>query len=257
MFVIKKIIKILIKLLNILFVLLSLALVLISIFKKDWFEMFIQWMKITINWLWFWNYLILFFSALIEAFPVLWVLLPGQNILLIVGWFFWHNNFLQLVYVIFVASIWAIVWNYIWYLLGKKYWDSFFDKYWMWIWIGKTEVKYLKAWIDKWWALGITVWKFHPLTRSFLPFIAWSIGMKSWKFMLYNAIGSFIRATTIILLWVVFVKFYKILLEYSGTISTIILVLIAWYIYFFKKEAFLKYWEEKNLELLQDLEKKK
>jgi membrane protein DedA with SNARE-associated domain len=38
------------------------------------------------------------------------------------------------------------------------------------------------------------------MTRAFLPFIAGSMGMKSGKFMLYNAIGSIIRATTIILL---------------------------------------------------------
>lgn len=252
---IKKIIKIFIQILNIVFVFLSLALLFISIFKKEWFEMFIEWMKIVINWLWYWNYIIVFLSSCVEAFPVLWVLLPWQNILLIVGWFFGHINNNNLVYVIFIASIWAVVWNYIWFLLWKYFWDSFFDKYGIWLWIWKTEVKYLKAWIDKWWALGITVWKFHPITRSFLPFIAGSMWMKSGKFMLYNAIGSFIRATTIILLWVVFVKYYKILLEYSGSISFVIFALVWWYIYKYKRVEFKKYWNEKNAEM-EELNKK-
>lgn len=246
---IKKIIKIFIQIINIILIILSFALLFISIFKKEWFELFIEWMKVVIQGLGFWNYLILFSSSLIEAFPVLWVILPWQNILLIVGWFFWHNNYTNLIYVILVASFWAIIGNYIWFILGKHYGDHFFDKYGIWIGIGKTEVKYLKKWIDKWWAWWITVGKFHPMTRSFLPFIAGSMGMKSWKFMLYNAIGSFIRATTIILLWVVFVQYYKILLEYSGTISLVVFGLIGAYIYQYKRAAFKKYWEEKNAEM--------
>lgn len=254
--VLKKIINFLIQLLNILLIILSFALLFISIFKKEWFELFIEWMKWVINGLWAWNYIILFFSSLIEAFPVLWVLLPWQNILLIVGGFFGHNNYENLVYVIFVASLWAIAWNYIWFLLGKKYGEHFFDTWWVWFGIGKTEVKYLKKWIDKWWAWGITIGKFHPITRSFLPFVAGSMWMKSGKFMIYNAIGSFIRATTIILLWVVFVKYYKILLEYSGTISLVVFGLIWAYIYKYKRTEFKTYWEEKNAEIEEQANKK-
>lgn len=252
---IKKIIKIFVNLLNILFIILSLALVFIAIFKKEWFELFIEWMKVVINWLWFWNYIIVFFSSLIEAFPVIGVVLPGQNILLIVGGFFWHINQNNLIYVILIASIWAIVWNYIWFILWKIYWDSFFGKYWVWFGIWKTEVKYLKKWIDKWWPWWITVWKFHPMTRAFLPFIAWSMWMKSGKFMLYNAIWSIIRATVIILLWVVFVEYYKILLDYSWTISLVVFLLIWGYIYKFKKKEFITYWQEKNAEM-EELSKK-
>jgi len=254
-FVIKKIIKYFIQLLNILLIIISLALVFIAIFKKEWFEIFIEWMKVVINWLWFWNYAIVFLSSCMEAFPVLWVILPGQNILLIVWWFFGHISQTNLIYVIIISSIWAIIWNYIWFILGKIYWDSFFSKYWIWFWIWKTEIVYLKKWIDKRWALWITIWKFHPMTRAFLPFIAGSMGMHSRKFMLYNAIGSIIRATTIILLWVVFVKYYKILLEYSWTIFIIVLLIIWLYIYKFKKQEFITYWQEKNAEM-KELNKK-
>lgn len=245
----KKIIKILFQILNTLLIILSLTLVLIAIFKKEWFELFIEWLKIIINWLWNWNYFIVFLSACVEAFPVLWILLPGQNILLIVWGFFSHINYNNLIYVIIISSIWAIIWNYIWYILWKIYWDRFFTKYWIWFGIWKTEVKYLKKWIDKWWALWISVWKFHPITRAFLPFIAWSMWMHSRKFMLYNAIWSIIRSTIIILLWVVFVKYYKILLEYSWTISLVFLALIWWYIYKYKRKELIVYWQEKNAEM--------
>lgn len=245
----KKIIKIIMNFLHFLFIVLSIALIFIAIFKKEWFEIFIQWMKIIISWLWLWNYVIVFWSSLIEAFPVLWVVFPGQNILLIVGWFFWHISQNNLIYVIITSSLWAIAWNYIWYLIWKIYGDSFFSKYWIWFGIGKTEVKYLKAGIDKWGALWITVWKFHPITRSFLPFIAGSMWMKNAKFMLYNTIWSIIRATTIILLWVVFISYYKILLKYSGTISIVVLLLVWGYIYKYRAKEFKQYWDEKNAEI--------
>ena len=73
--------------------------------------------------------------------------------------------------------------------------------------------------------------------------------MKSSKFMLYNAIGSFIRSASTVIIWVFFVKYYKILLEYSWTIMTVILVCIWTYIYKYKKEEFKTYIKEKNEEL--------
>lgn len=246
---IKKILQTTIKLLNIFLIIASFGLIFIAIFKKEWFELFIEWMKIIIDGLGYWNYLIVFSSSLIEAFPVLGILVPGQNILLIVGGFFGNISKENLIYVAIIASLWAIVWNYIWYILGRYYGNSFFDKYWIWFGIGKTEVRYLEKGIEKWGPLWITFWKFHPMTRAFLPFIAGSMKMKSHIFMLYNAIWSIIWATTIILFWVVFVEYYKFFVEYSGTISLLLLSIVWSYIYFLKRKEFMKYWQEKNAEM--------
>ena len=246
---IKKIVNIIFKILNILFVILTIVLLFISIFKKEWFEMFIEWLKIVIQWLWFWNYLIVFFSSFIEAFPVLGVVVPGQTILMIVWGFFGNLSKYNLINVGILASVWAIFWNYIWYLLWKIYWDSFFEKYWNRFWIGLTEVKYLKKWIDKWWAWGIIFWKFHPLTRAFLPFIAWSMGMKSKSFMIYNIIGSIIWSITMVVLGMIFVEYYKIILEYIWYIFLVIFICFWIYVYKYKKEEFMKYIQEKNEEL--------
>jgi membrane-associated protein len=254
--VLKQIIKISLRILNYLLVFLSIALIFISIFKKDWLELVIEWMRLKISILWYWNYLIALLSSCIEAFPVLWWFLPWTNILLIVGWFFWQVNKFNLVYLIIFASIWAIFWNYFWYLLWQKYWDIFFEKYWLRVWIWRTESKYLRKWIEKWWAWWIILWKFHATTRTFLPFIAGATWMKSSKFMLYNAIGSIIRSILVVVLWVIFVNYYKIILNYAWYIFTWILLIIFWYIYLYKKEEFLKYMEEKNKEIEEMTNKK-
>ncbi len=246
---IKKIIKLLFQIINFLLIALTLILTLIAIFKKEWIETFIEWMKVIIGWMWGWNYVIAWISSLIEAFPVLWVVVPWQNILLIVWWFFWNISQYNLIYVAIVASVWAIIWNYIGYVLWKHYWDEFFKKYWNRFGIWLTEVKYIKKWIHKWWAWWIILGKFHPMTRAFLPFIAWSMGMKSKKFMLYNIVWSIVRSTTIILLWVIFVEYYKTILEYIWTIMMIVFVWVWIYVYKYKRKEFLQYMKEKNEEL--------
>ncbi len=252
----KNIFKKIIHILNIILIWLSFSLALIALFKKEWIEQFIEWMKVLIDWLWMWNYLIAWLSSLIESFPVLGIVVPWQNILLIVWWFFGNISTTNLIYVVIIASIWAIIWNYIWYLLWKYFWDSFFKKYWLWFGIWLTEVKYLKKWIDKWGPLWIILWKFHPMTRSFLPFIAWSMWMHSAKFMLYNIIWSIIRATVIIVLWVIFVAYYKIILEHLGTVMIWVMALVWFYIYKFKRVEFKKYMDEKNKEF-EEISKKK
>lgn len=247
----KNIIKIIINAINIILIIFTIALAFIAIFKKEWIEAFIEWMRLIVESIWYWNYFIGFSSSLIEAFPVIWVVIPGQNILLIVWWFFWAISYLNLIYLMIIASLWAIIWNYIWYILWKYYWDSFFTKYWNWFWIWLTEVKYLKKSIDKWWAWGIILWKFHPMTRAFLPFIAWSMWMKSISFMIYNIVWSIIRSVTIIWLGVVFVEYYEILLEHAWKIMFVILAIVWWYIYKYKRVEFMNYMKEKNAELEQ------
>ena len=230
-------------------ILLTIILWLLSIFQPSLIKTFIDWIRWVIELLWNWNYFIVFFSALIEAFPVLWVVVPWQNILLIVWWFFWNINNYNLVYVVIIACVWAIIWNYIWYILWKVYWKVFFKKYWLWFGIWETEVKYLKKWIKKWWATGIILWKFHNVARAFVPFIAWSMGMKSKKFMIYNVIGSVIRAITIIILWVLFAKTYDTIIDYIWYILIGIMIITWLYIWRFKKKEFKKYMEEKNREI--------
>ncbi len=248
---IKKIIKNIFHILNIILIWLTIIIAIISIFDKQLIIDLIKKLEILIQWLWNWNYLIAFSSSLIEAFPVLWVVVPGQNILLIVGSFFAKISTSNLIYIYIIASLWAIIWNYIWYLLWKIYWDSFFAKYWIWFWIWLTEVRYLKKWINKWWPLWITLWKFHPITRAFLPFIAWSMWMKSMTFMLYNILWSIIRSITIITLWVVFWKYYETIVNHIWKVMLVILFILWIYIYKYKKKEFMQYMEEKNAELEQ------
>lgn len=228
---------------------LTIALWIVSIVKPELAKDFISWIETIVNILWNWNYVIVFLSWLIEWFPILWIVVPWQNILLIVGWFFAKTSQTNLIYVILIASLWAIISNYLWYFLWKIYWDTFFKKYWNWFWIGLTEVKYLKKWIKKWGPAWIILWKFHNLTRAFLPFIAWSMWMSNRAFFIYNILGSVIRAIVMIIIWVIFASYYETIIDYMMYIMIWVTIIIWFYIYKFKKREFLDYVKEKNDEL--------
>ncbi len=241
-----KIIDFLLKTLNIIFIILIISLIIISIFKPDWIELFLTWIWKKVILLWNWNYLIAFISSCIESFPVFWVFFPGQQIMLTVWWFFWKNN---LIFMIIVSIIWAIIWNYIWYLLWKMFWEKFFINYWEWFWLWDTELKILKKQIEKNWAFFIILWKFHNFTRSFVPFIAWSMWMKEKKFWVYNILWSILWAICIIILWVLFVEYYKLIFDNFWYILLWIILIVWLYIYIFKKNEFINYIKEKNLEI--------
>lgn len=229
----------------------------LAIFRKDLFITFIEWMWTIILSLWNWNYLVVFLSGMIESFPVIGIVVPGQNILLLSGGFFAEESLDKLMAVVICASIWAIIWNYVWYYLWQRYWKSFFKEYGLWFGIGETEVEYLEKWIKKWWAVWIILWKFQPWARAFLPFIAGSMGMKSKKFMIYNIIGSILRAFTIVSIWLVFVKNYEAILKYIEFIFLWIFICIWIYIYVYKREEFKIYWEKKNKEIESKMNIKK
>lgn len=245
----KKIMKHIIDFVMKLLILISVWLWILALFKPELIKEWLEWVKETVKLLWDWNYLIVFASSLIESFPVLWVVVPGQNILLAVWGFFAEKNINTLYSVIALTSVWAIIWNFIWFYLWKIYWDNFFKKYGLWFGIWETELKYLEKWINKWWPWGITLGKFHWLTRAFLPFIAGTMWMKSKIFWIYNILGSILRSITMMILWVLFAKHYEKVVDNFGKIMIWMMLLTWLYIWKFKKKEFKQFMKEKNEEI--------
>ncbi len=250
--IIKNIADIVLKIL----VILTIILWIIWIIKPSLVIYLIDQLKDVIKWLWYLNYIIVFLSSMIESLPIIWVVIPGQNILIISWWFYAKTSNFALILIIFLSSLWALIWNYIWYFIWKVMWDNFFAKYWLWFWVTETDVKYLKESMPKWWPFWIILWKFHSVARAFIPFIAWSSWMHKKFFMLYNAIWSVIRWTTMVLIWILFADYYEIILKYLWWIILALLVWFIFYMYKFKKDAFMKYMEEKNAEIEKKFEKK-
>lgn len=246
---IHKISHIFFQILNFIFGALVFALVAIALFRPSWIELFISWMEKQIHLLGNWNYLIAFTSSIVESFPVIGVLVPGQQIMLLVGGFFGKLGHLQLGYMIIFAISGALIGNAIGYFLGKWYGTDFLERYGDWFGLGRTELKYLRKQIEKNGAWFVILGKFHNFTRAFIPFIAGSMGMHTGKFWIYNIIGSILWAGTIITLGVAFVTYYKTILSYFSYVLGGMIISVIIYVYFFKREAFMACMKEKEQEI--------
>ncbi|MDD2566010.1 MAG: DedA family protein [Candidatus Gracilibacteria bacterium] len=242
-----------IKILNFIFIGITIALLIIAIFRPDLVKDFLAWLKIVIAGLGNWNFLIAFLSSIIESFPVIGILVPGMQVMLMVGGVLGEHSLLQ---VIIVAIIGAIIGNYIGYILGVKYGDKFFKNYGEWFGLGKTELKILKNQIQKNGAIFIIFGKFHNFTRAFVPFIAGSMGMKQKHFWFYNIVGSIIWATTIISIGVFFINNYDKIIDNIEYIMLGIFLVTAIYIAIFKRKEFTQYIKDKNAELDEKLSEK-
>ena len=73
--------------------------------------------------------------------------------------------------------------------------------------------------------------------------------MNKKSFFVYNIIGSILRASAMVILWVVFAQYYEIIIDYFGYILLVIMWWIFVYIYFYKKEALNEYIQNKNKEI--------
>ena len=248
----KKIIQILSKVIIVLLLILTFVFAYLSIFHKDLILTYLDMFKNFVHSLGYWNYVIILIFWFIESFPLLGVAVPGQLVLIIIAGALWYEwMYLAMI----CASLGAILWNYVWYKMWVAYWDSFFDKYWPWIWVMKTDIKYIKKWIDKHWWLFVILWKFHNMFRAFVPFIAGSSSMHSFKFTVSNIIGSILRWVSMVFIGIVFVNNAEVILENIGKFILWLVLLFFAYIYFFKKEEFKKYWDEKNKEMEEMINK--
>jgi len=241
-----KFINLLFKLFIIFFIILTLIFAYLGIFHKELILNLLDYVKNIVYSLWYWNYLIILFFAFIESFPLIWVSIPWQLVLITVAGFLWFQNILLSW---LCAWVWALLWNYTWYLMWVKYWNDFFTKYGNWIWVWQVDIKYIKKWMQKQWWLWIVFGKFHNLLRAFVPFIAGTSKMNNLSFTLFNIIWSILRASSMVILWVFFVKNAEVILSNIWKIFIFIFLWVVVYIYFFKKEDFKKYWDEKNLEI--------
>ncbi len=242
------------KAITIFFTILSLILIVISFARPDWIKDGIKWIWELILILGNWNYLIAFASACTESLPIIGTAVPGMNVMILVGGF-WGKT--HIIGTIGLASLWAMIGNYIGYWIWKWYGHEIIERYGDYIWLGKTEQKILSKQIEKNWFWYIVLGKFHNFTRSFIPFIAGASGMQESKFWIYNTIGSIIWAISINLLWILFIDQYEMILDNLGKIMLGILVVVFGYFWFYKRDTLKQYMQDKQSEIEEKIEKQK
>ena len=227
-----------------------LALVYMSLFEKELIADGLSWLEARIQTWGKWNYAIAGVTAAIESFPLLGIVVPGMNVMLIVGGFFGAIGQTELMLMMFAAAVGAVLGNAVGYWLGVRYGYGFFKKYGEYtIGIGPVEYKYLQAAIAKKGVWFLVLGKWHNTTSCIVPFIAGSMGMRAGVFWLWNILGAVVWAVGIISLGVVSAKSWQNILDNSGWVGLMFIALVGGYIYFFQRAAFVRYWREKQAEI--------
>jgi len=223
-----------------------LALLGITVFRPDLAQRVIRAAGELSSHLGHWNFLIVMGTSFIESFPVLGVLVPGQQIMLVAGGFYGQSHFWLAA---IAACIGAIFGNWVGYILGVRYGLVFLETYGDVFALGKTEQKILAKRIDQNGAAFIILGKFHNFTRAFVPFLSGAFSMKHGQFWTYNIVGSVIWSFSILALGVFFTTYINIVLDWISWFFLGLLILVIAYVATFKRKEFMEYVREKEKEL--------
>ncbi len=192
-----------------------------------------------------WGYWIILLAAMLEASPFFGLLIPGQTIV-IIGGFFVNQGILDIGDTIFVAALGAILGDLFGYLLGRKYGYSFITNYGKYFFFKKDHFKKTKQLIDHHIGKTLIIGRFNSLTRAFAPFVAGSSNVSFVKFLTYNIVGGVGWAILFVLVGYIFGKSYEITSRYIGEFVFIAIIISILFIYLYRfidkrKHIFSKY----------------
>ncbi|MEW6857639.1 VTT domain-containing protein [Streptococcus iniae] len=132
---------------------------------------------------------IIFAIIFIETGLVFFPFLPGDSLLFMTGDSLATSGYQPIPFIVLLASA-AILGDYVNYSLGRQYGLSlrkvpFFGKF-----IKDSHIKETEAFFGKYGKIAISLGRFVPIVRTFIPFISGIGKMDKKQFLLYNCIGG-------------------------------------------------------------------
>ena len=179
-----------------------------------------------------WGYPIIFMSSLLEASPFFGIVIPGQTIV-IIGGFYAKLHVLNLYYVILLSSLGAIIGDLVGYILGRKFGYSFIRGYGKYFFFKREYFQATKKLMNKHTGKTILIGRFNSITRAFAPFVAGSSKVPFKKFMFYNIAGGLSWGILFSLIGYIFGKGYKIASHYIDEVLLVFFIIILVVIYFY------------------------
>jgi membrane-associated protein len=129
--------------------------------------------------------------------------LPGDSLLFIAGMVIantlapFDGPFLNLVYWVLLITAAGVVGNFVGYWFGRKSDGLLFQRKDNWLFKKKYLIQ-AKEFYDKKGGAAIVLARFLPIVRTFAPIVAGAVKMDKLKFALYNIVGSFLWAGSIV-----------------------------------------------------------
>jgi undecaprenyl-diphosphatase len=176
------------------------------------------------------GYPFLFLAVLLEGVPLLGTAVPGHVAIFVAG-FLAKIGVLNLWWVLLIATVAAILGDYIGFFLGRKYGLSLIDRLKPYFFITDDHINKAKELLAKHTGKAMIIGRMNPLTRALMPFLVGTGGTSVTKFWVFNVIGGVIWAVGSIMIGYVLGFGYHAAAGYFGravVIAIVAAVLIIW-----------------------------
>jgi membrane protein DedA with SNARE-associated domain len=172
------------------------------------------------------GYLIVFLAAIAEALPLVGLLVPGQAVIIVAG-FFAASDLLDLRVLILVAIPAGILGDALGYHLGRAYGRDFLTRYGARLKISDAHLARSDALFAKWGPFALVLARFSFLTRSVGPILAGISRMKPRVFWPYNVLGAVLWSVSYSLLGYFFGYGFFLIESRLGRILTVTGVVVV------------------------------
>lgn len=146
-----------------------------------------------------WGYLIIFLGAMLESAAFLGVIVPGESLVLVAG-FFAAQGLLDLDGLIVVVAVGATLGDSIGYELGRWLGRPGLLRYGGRFGLHKARLDRAEAFFSRHGGKSVFLGRFVGFARALVPFLAGSSQMPYRQFLPYNALGAVLWSITIVLL---------------------------------------------------------
>jgi len=180
-----------------------------------------------------WGYLVVFLGAMLESAAFLGLVVPGESLVIVAG-FFAAQGLLDLGDLILLVAIGAIIGDSIGYQMGLRMGRPALEHYGGRFGLRKARIKRADAFFSRHGGKAVLLGRFVGFARAVVPFLAGSSRMPYRKFFLYNVLGAALWSPAMLLLGYFLGEGWKTAERWIGRASAIIggialfITLLAW-----------------------------
>ena len=146
-----------------------------------------------------WGYLIIFLVAALECSAFLGLVVPGETLVLL-GGFFAGNGELEVGQLIIIVAVGAILGDSIGYELGRRFGRPWLLRYGRWIHLRPEHFDRVDDFFRRHGGKTVFIGRFIGFLRALAPFVAGSSHMRYGRFLLYNAAGACLWSAAFVLI---------------------------------------------------------
>lgn len=171
-------------------------------------------------------YLVVFLGAMLESAAMLVLLVPGEALVLVAG-FFAAQGVLDLDALIAVVALGAAIGDSIGYELGRRLGRPVLLRYGGEFGATEPRLGQVERFFQRWGPASVFLGRFIGFARALIPFLAGASRMRYRQFLPYNAAGAVLWAVAFVLLGYLLGNSWQLVEAWTARIATVFAAIVA------------------------------